>query len=182
MSEVERSAARSDRAVAAAQLGRALRADGAVVARCHLELPVVMKVPPILDDGTPFPTLYWLTCPLALRRIGRLESIGGVKQMERLLDSDEERAARLEERHRTYAAERDSLLPADASPTPVGGIAGLTRGVKCLHAHYADQAAGGSNPIGELVAPWIEPLDCRVPCVVVESGEPARNPRWFEPK
>ena len=34
--------------------------------RCHLGLPVVVRVPPILDDGTPFPTHYWLTCPLAV--------------------------------------------------------------------------------------------------------------------
>ena len=61
-----------DHAVAAIQLDRPLRAKGEVVARCPLDMPVVMKVPPLLDDGTPFPTLYWLTCPLALRRIGRI--------------------------------------------------------------------------------------------------------------
>jgi hypothetical protein len=41
------------------------------VARCHLGLPVVIQVPPRLDDGTPFPTLYWLTCPLATTLIAQ---------------------------------------------------------------------------------------------------------------
>jgi hypothetical protein len=171
-----------DQAVVTTQLDRPLRASGEVVARCHLAMPVVMKVPPLLDDGTPFPTLYWLTCPLALRRIGRLESIGGVKQMERLLEADPALAASLAERHRTYAAERDQLIPADARLRPQGGVAGLGRGVKCLHAHYADHAAGGENPVGELVGPWVEPLDCEMPCVTGEGTEVERNPAWREPK
>jgi hypothetical protein len=47
-----------------------------------------------------------------------------------------------------------------------------------LHAHYADHAAGNPNPIGAAVAPWVEPLDCPIPCV---DGE-ERNPAWREPK
>ncbi|MDH5372765.1 MAG: DUF501 domain-containing protein, partial [Acidimicrobiia bacterium] len=121
-----------DQAAAAVQLDRPLRAAGEVVARCHLMLPVVIKVPPLLDDGTPFPTLYWLTCPLAVRRIGRLESVGGVKQMERLLESNEELAVAMERRHACYEEERDRLVPSGVRPRPSGGVAGLTRGVKCL--------------------------------------------------
>ncbi|HEX9761700.1 MAG TPA: DUF501 domain-containing protein, partial [Acidimicrobiia bacterium] len=45
------------------QIGRPVRAPARVVSRCHLGLPVVIQVPPHLDDGTPFPTLFWLTCP-----------------------------------------------------------------------------------------------------------------------
>ena len=58
-----------DYTVIEAQIGRAPRAPSQVVARCHLALPVVIEVPPLLDDGTPFPTLYWLTCPLARARV-----------------------------------------------------------------------------------------------------------------
>ena len=61
----------SDETTVEAQIGRPLRAASRVVARCHLGLPVVVAVPPILEDGTPFPTRYWLTCPLAVTRIGR---------------------------------------------------------------------------------------------------------------
>ena len=171
-----------DQAAASAQLERPLRAAGEVVARCHLAMPVVVKVPPILDDGTPFPTLYWLTCPLARRRVGRLESIGGVKQMERLFESDERLSTAIDQRHADYAAERDRLVPPDASLRPQGGVAGIRRGVKCLHAHYADHAAGGENPIGALVAPWVEPLDCAMACVSGEGTDATRNPAWREPR
>lgn len=168
----------TDRAVLEAQIGRPLRADSKVVTRCPLGLPVVAEVPPVLDDGTPFPTRYWLTCPLATRRIGRLESIGGVKQMERKAASDPAFATSLEAAHRRYAAERDAAVPLGSELRPSGGVAGSTTGVKCLHAHYADHAAGNENPVGAAVAPWVEPLDCLVPCVA--GGAP--NPEWVEPK
>ena len=163
-----------DRQVVEVQIGRPLRAGSEVVARCHLALPVVVKVPPHLDDGTPFPTLYWLTCPLATTRIGRLEGAGGVKRMEAKASSDPEFGAALERAHSDYAAERDAYVSDIAGPRPSGGVGGTARGVKCLHAHYAHHAAGGENPVGELVESWIGPLDCEVPCVV--EGE--MNPDW----
>ena len=81
----------SDRTTVEAQLGRPLRAESAVTATCPLGLPVVVAVPPVLDDGTPFPTRYWLTCPLASTRIGRLEALGGVRRLEAWIDADPER-------------------------------------------------------------------------------------------
>lgn len=163
-----------DPSVIETQIGRPLRADSDVVARCHLDRPVVVRVPPHLDDGTPFPTLYWLTCPLAVVRIGRLEGAGGVKRMESKAASLPEFAAALDEAHHRYAAERDALVVDTSGPQPSGGVGGSERGVKCLHAHYAHHAADGSNPVGEIVASWIEPLDCEIPCV--EDGE--MNPEW----
>ena len=163
-----------DRSVIEVQIGRPMRAASEVVARCHLGLPVVVRVPPNLDDGTPFPTLYWLTCPLARTRIGRLEAAGGVKRMEAKADADPGFAARLEAAHRAYAAERDELVENTDAPQPGGGVGGAAAGVKCLHAHYAHTAAGGGNPVGEVVSSWIGPLDCDVRCVV--EGE--MNPDW----
>lgn len=162
----------------AAQLDRPLRSPVEVVATCHLGLPVVVAVPPLLDDGTPFPTRYWLTCPLARIRIGRLESAGGVKAMDRRIAADPDFAARMEAAHRRYAAERDALVPDETTVRPSGGVAGSSGGVKCLHAHYADFAAGNDNPVGELVAAWIEPLHCTEPCVV----DAERNSAWSEPR
>lgn len=167
----------TDAATVEAQIGRPLRAEAVVVARCHLGLPVVLAVPPILDDGTPFPTRYWLTCPLAVTRIGRLEGSGGVKRMEAKAAVDPEFGAALAAAHRRYAAERDALVPPEAVPRPSGGVGGTARGVKCLHAHYADSAAGNANPVGELVGAWIEPLDCPNPCVVAGTRNPAWSPR-----
>jgi hypothetical protein len=167
-----------DAAAVAAQIGRPLRSPADVVVRCPLDLPVVTRVAPILDDGTPFPTRYWLTCPLANKRIGRIESAGGVRAMDRRAERVPGFGTRLEAAHARYAAERDALVPPGTTPRPSGGVAGVETGVKCLHAHYADHVVGNDNPVGELVAPWVEPLDCSVACVV--DGE--ANPRWREPK
>ena len=171
-----------DGAAVAAQLGRPLRSSADVVVRCHLGLPVVTRVPPLLDDGTPFPTLFWLSCPLAARRVGRLEGAGGVAAMDRRARRVPEFARRLQEANRRYAAERDARLSPDVSPRPSGGVGGAGGGVKCLHAHYADYSAGNDNPVGEAVAPWVEPLDCTAPCVVDAGGEAVPNPRWREPR
>jgi hypothetical protein len=169
-------------AVVAAQLGRPLRADADVVVRCPLGLPLVTRVPPLLDDGTPFPTRYWLSCPLAQRRIGRLEGAGGVAAMDRRVARVPAFRARLDAAHERYAAERDAVLPAGARPRPRGGVAGSSGGIKCLHAHYADWAAGNDNPVGEVVAPWVEPLDCTEPCVAETEDGVAANPLWREPR
>lgn len=172
-----------DRAVVAVQIGRAPRSSVMVEARCHLGLPVVTRVPPILDDGTPFPTTHWLTCPLATVRISRVEAEGGVKEADAAIAADPD----LAESHRRsmdrYAAERDALLPADhVGPAPTGGVAGSWWGVKCLHAQYADHAAGNDNAIGARVAGRIEPLDCAEPCVVEADGSIGANPEWIEPR
>ncbi len=165
------------------QLGRAPRSQVDVVARCHLGLPVVIAVPPHLDDGTPFPTHYWLTCPLAMRRIGRLESAGGVDAAQRRIAADPGYRAAYAAAMRRYADERDALIAADApAHRPGGGVGGSKGGVKCLHAHYAHHASGGANPVGADAAAAVEPLDCREPCVAVVEGRAVRNPAWWEPR
>lgn len=174
----------SSQAVIAAQLGRPLRAVSKPLVHCHLGLPVVIEVPPVLDDGTPFPTHYWLSCPLAVRRVARIESRGDIGRIEDLAVADPEFGRRLTVAHERYRTERDLLIRQDAIHRPTGGVAGASAGVKCLHAHYADYAAGAAsedrwyNPVGELVAAEIEPLDCTVPCVIGDG----RNPNWVEPK
>jgi hypothetical protein len=153
-----------------------------VVTRCHLGLPVVTRVPPILDDGTPFPTLFWLGCPLAVARVSRMESRGGVRTADAMIEADPVARARLREASAEYRRRRDTLVPpGHDGPAPGGGIAGSSGGVKCLHAHYADHAAGNDNPIGEWVGAEIEPLDCTEPCVTEVEGVVIANPRWHEP-
>lgn len=173
----------TDQAVIAAQIGRPLRAEATVVARCHLGLPTVVAVPPLLDDGTPFPTRLWLSCPLAVTRVARLESAGGVRRVDAYIRSSPELTDRLAQAHERYAAERDLLVPAGQAPAPTGGVGGNEGvGLKCLHAHYADTAAGNDNPVGETVRPFVEPLDCAVPCVLVApDGNAGINPEWSEP-
>lgn len=168
----------------AAQIGRPLRSAADVAVRCSLGLPVVTRVPPILDDGTPFPTRYWLSCPLAVRRIGRIESAGGVQALQRHAAATPAFDDRLEAAHRRYAAERDAATPADAAYPPGGGVGGteIGAGIKCLHAHYGDHAAGNDNPVGQAVAPFVEPLDCTIECVIESEDGLIKNPAWREPK
>ncbi len=171
-----------DRGVVAAQIEREPRSVVDVVARCSLGLPTVIKVPPHLDDGTPFPTTYWLTCPLAGRRIGRLEGDGGVKKAEAQIDRDPEFGAAFRQAMQRYETERNALVDGAAHQhKPSGGVGGSRRGVKCLHAHYADHAAGNRNPVGAQTAASIEPLDCAVACAVEIDGLPVRNADWVEP-
>lgn len=168
----------SDGRIMEAQIGRPLRGDSSVAARCPLGLPTVAAVPPILEDGTPFPTRFWLTCPLATKRIARLEAANGVKRMEGKRQSEPLFAAALDEAHLRYGQQRDALIPeGHTGPKPAGGVAGLGEGIKCLHAHYADTAAGNQNPVGAIVADWVEPLNCETACVVGTE----RDPGWAEP-
>lgn len=173
----------NDRRIVAAQIGREPRSAIDVAARCHLGLPVVIKVPPHLDDGTPFPTTYWLTCPLASKRVGRLEAAGGVKAAEDRIAADSVFADRHRAAAERYRRDRDAMLGPEAPAyLPDGGVGGTRRGVKCLHAHYADHAAGNDNPVGEDAAIDVEPLDCATVCVVQEDDLAFRNPNWREPR
>src|SRR5215471_5634765 len=129
-------------------LGRSPRADFDVVVRKATGDPVVIRNAPLLEDGTPMPTRYWLVDPEVSRRVSQLESAGGVRSAEAAVDQASLRAA-----HARYAAERESALPErHTGPRPRGGVGGTRRGVKCLHAHYAYFLAGGDDPVGRWVA------------------------------
>ncbi|HEX7166856.1 MAG TPA: DUF501 domain-containing protein [Acidimicrobiales bacterium] len=129
-------------------LGREPRGAYEVVVRDGDGDPVVIKNAPLLDDGTPMPTLYWLVGAEAHLQVSRLEAAGGVRQAEADVDAGELAAA-----HERYAAERDALLPPGyTGPRPAGGVGGTRTGVKCLHAHYAFHLAGGDDPVGRWVA------------------------------
>ncbi|MCB1014265.1 MAG: DUF501 domain-containing protein [Acidimicrobiales bacterium] len=110
--------------------------------------PVVIRNAPLLDDGTPMPTRFWLVGPQMRAAVGRLEADGGVRRAEADVDPEELAAA-----HLRYAAERDAALPTGhTGPRPAGGVGGTRRGVKCLHAHYAWHLVGGDDPVGRWVA------------------------------
>jgi hypothetical protein len=138
----------SDFAVLTVLLGREPRGAFEVVVRDGAGAPVVIRNSPLLDDGTPMPTRYWLVDPVLLTRVSRIESRGGVRAAEAAVDADD-----LLRAHARYAAERDLDLPAEhTGPRPHGGVGGTQRGVKCLHAHYAYCLAGGDDPVGRWVA------------------------------
>lgn len=137
-----------DVAVLTELLGRPPRAAFEVVVRDAGGRPVVIRNAPLLDDGTPMPTRYWLVDAVLARRVSRLESRGGVRAAEVAVD-----AGALRRAHERYRAERDADLPrGHTGPVPHGGVGGTRTGVKCLHAHYAYLLAGGDDPVGRWVA------------------------------
>lgn len=136
-----------DIAAVTEQLGRRPRSAFTVVVRDADNRPVVIKNAPFLEDGTPMPTLYWLTGEELIKKVGHLEAAGGVDQAEAAVDPE-----RLQAAHDRYAAERSALIPeGHVGPLPTDGVAGTRKGVKCLHAHYAYYLAGGDDPVGEWV-------------------------------
>jgi hypothetical protein len=155
-----------DRTIVSVQIGRELRGPLTVACRCHLGLPAVIEVEPVLDDGTPFPTRYWLTCPVAQRQVSGLESQGLVREFQARRNTDPEFAAQCDDADAAYAADRDRFVPeGHVGPRPTGGVGGTRGGVKCLHAHLAHHLARGPNPIGAEVATMVGRPACTAPCV-----------------
>jgi uncharacterized protein len=141
-------ASADDEARVALLLGRAPSGAFTVAARRPDGQPTVIENAPLLRDGTPMPTRFWLVDPDLRGRVGRLEASGGVRQAEAQVDPRQ-----LAECHRRYEEERSALIPADwPGPRPSGGVGGTRRGVKCLHAHVAWWLAGGDDPVGAWVA------------------------------
>jgi exopolyphosphatase/guanosine-5'-triphosphate,3'-diphosphate pyrophosphatase len=108
----------------------------------------VIRNRPVDAEGQPFPTLYWLTCPEAVAAVSRLESDGWIKRLSHQAEVDPDFRIALRRAHEEYANERERLQPGAKA---WGGVGGASRGVKCLHAHYAHHLAGGADPVGAWV-------------------------------
>jgi exopolyphosphatase / guanosine-5'-triphosphate,3'-diphosphate pyrophosphatase len=134
-----------------AQLGREPTVPFSVVARCTGAHPLVIRNHPLDTEGRPFPTIYWLTCPDAVRAVSGLESDGWIAR----LGEDPTIVAGLEEAHRSYATERGEVVP---GAERWGGVGGTRQGIKCLHAHYAYHLAGGDDVVGRWTAERVEPI------------------------
>lgn len=119
-----------------------------------------MRTAPELDDGTPFPTLFYLTCPVATREIGRLEAGGRMQELNDDLAHDDELRAAYASAHERFLALRGPTAHPDIAAVSAGGMPSR---VKCLHALYAHELAD-ENPIGAIVRDEI-PLACPGPCV-----------------
>ena len=130
-----------------ALLGRRPEGRFEVVVRDGDGVPVVIRNHPLLDDGRPMPTRFWLVGEDLRSRVGTLESCGGVRAAEEACEP-----AELADAHRRYAEERDMAIPGDhVGHRPSGGVGGTRQGVKCLHAHYAWFLVGGDDPVGRWV-------------------------------
>ena len=130
-------------------IGRTPRGAFEVVVRDEAGAPVVLRNAPLLDDGEPMPTRYWLVGRREVLAVSRLESGGGVRRAE---VRDRPRAGRRRTRPLRRRARRRSVPADHIGPRPHGGVGGTRTGIKCLHAHYAWFLAGGDDPVGAWVA------------------------------
>lgn len=137
----------ADLEAVAKQLGREPRGVLEIAYRCPNGEPGVVKTTPKLPDGTPFPTLYYLTHPALTAAASRLESSGMMRDMTERLQHDPDLAAAYRRAHESYLAERDAIEP--LGTTFSGG--GMPDRVKCLHVVIAHALAKGPglNPFGD---------------------------------
>jgi len=132
-----------------------------VVVRCPHGAPAVVRQAGYLDDGEPFPTTFYLTCPAAVARLGALEDAGGVERYQRLVVAD---AAAAESYAWGTARQRELRSPApsmrDGGRSLTLGIGGTERdgAVKCLHAHAAFALAEPSYDLGRRMLDEAAPL------------------------
>lgn len=146
------------------QLGRTPRGVLEVAARCACGDPCVVTTAPRLDDGTPFPTTYYVTCPRLSSAIGTLEGDGRMREMEHRLSLDDALRDQYRAAHERYLTERSRL----GDVPEIEGISagGMPQRVKCLHVLAGQSLACGPgvNPLGdevmEEVGEWWVGRDC----------------------
>lgn len=164
----------ADLAAVERQLGRAPRGVLGVAHRCPCGAPDVVETAPRLDDGTPFPTTYYATCPRLTGAVSTLESSGLMREMQDRLASDEDLRARYEAAHRDYLTRRTALaVDAGLDVPEIEGISagGMPHRVKCLHVLVGHSLAAGPgvNPFGDealaLLSDWWENTPCSEPTV-----------------
>jgi len=156
-------------AILSQQLGRPARGRPAVVHRCGHGLPTVARVDPRLEDGTPFPTTFWLACPLLRSAVGRLEAAHEMVGLNERLAADEAMQADYTAAAERYVEFRDELGAPDEPLAGAPTAGGMPRRVKCLHVHLAHHLATGDNVVGGIVADAVLPMPCSAPCVDAEQ-------------
>lgn len=136
--------------VVSRQLGRPARNILAIAARCICGNPIVVQTSPRLEDGTPFPTVYYLTLPAATSAISTLEAEGLMAELQGQLQVDDELQKKYFEAHESYLKDREAL----GQVSEIEGISagGMPTRVKCLHSLVAHSLAKGPgiNPIGDI--------------------------------
>ena len=129
----------------------------------------MIETTPRLEDGTPFPTTYYLTCPRAVAAVGTLESDGVMAAMTQRLRTDPELRGRYQAAHQDYLARRAAI---EAVPELAGTSAGgMPERVKCLHVLVAHSLAAGPgvNPLGDEALAALDPWGQGGPCVDSDS-------------
>jgi uncharacterized protein len=158
----------ADQETVARQLGRKPRGAIVVAHRCPFGFPTVLLTSPRLADGTPFPTMFYLTCPRAVAGCSRLESSGLMLEFNQRLADDPELAAAYLAAHTDYLARRNALL--DVPELSGISAGGMPDRVKCLHVHLGHTLAAGPgiNPVGDevgqVLGAWWSDGSCQAGC------------------
>ena len=153
-----------DRDLVARQLGRPPRAFRRVAVRCPFGRPAVTEQEPYGNDGRPFPTTWYLTCPHAVAAVSRLEAAGGVERWTRAVAGDHELAESLAAAHEEQRRHRHELAPGgsgeDGGASFELGVGGASRGgsLKCLHAHVAFALVHPGYELGRRILAELDPL------------------------
>ncbi len=159
---------KKDQKIISGQIKRQPRNLHGIARRCGYRCPQVTVNAPLARSETDaqfFPTVFWLTCPEAVRRISRIEDQGFIQFIQARINQKPDLFQHFRESQLEYIYIRRSLLDPetrrslrarDAGPARnlesvgIGGVADL-RGIKCLHTHYAHYLATRNNPVGRLV-------------------------------
>jgi uncharacterized protein len=141
----------SDRVVVQRQLGRPPRAFKGVVVRCPSGHPAVTEQKPYDENGEPFPTTFWLTCPDLVAAVSRLEAAGGVERWTRAVRDDPELGASLAAANTEQRELRPEL------DLGIGGARAGAGSLKCLHAHVAFALARPGYLLGERILAELDP-------------------------
>lgn len=161
-----------DIAAMQAQLGRPPRSVRAIGHRCPCGNPSVSVTEPRLEDGTPFPTTFYVTCPRIASRIGTLEASGLMKEMSQRIEDDPELAAAYQKAHERYLEARAEL---GDEPSQIAGISagGMPTRVKCLHVLVGQSLVQGPgvNPLGDEALELIDGWWKSGACVDLEDEE-----------
>jgi uncharacterized protein len=162
-----------DTRVIEAQLGRPPRGARDVAHRCPCGNPDVVATEPRLEDGTPFPTTFYLTCPRAASMIGTLEASGLMREMTERLESDQDLADAYARAHSAYLDFRETM----AHVPEIEGVSagGMPTRVKCLHVLAAQSLAQGrgTNPLGDEVVDLLGEYWAAGRCATPISGTDA---------
>jgi len=173
--------AQADLKVVEAQLGRRPRGIRAVAHRCPCGSPDVVETSPRLSDGTPFPTLFYLTCPHATAACSRLESAGVMRDMQERLSTDPELAERYAKAHQDYLGRRRAIE--DVPEITRVSAGGMPDRVKCLHvlAGHSLAVGPGINPLGDETLALLPDWWAKGPCVPPAARGPEDGaPRFGE--
>jgi hypothetical protein len=177
----------ADEMIIACQIKRQPRGLVSIAKRCVHGYPQVVTVYPLID-GKPFPTLFWLTCPLLQCELAALEAAGMIARLEQSIATDDKLAQQLATAHRAYMKERNGLLSKEdleylekhkmlfsLLERGIGGIADFSK-IKCLHMHAA-HALARRNPIGRIVLDKLDQLDCPQETIICSAYQKTEQTR-----